>query len=178
MISRLSVSQHAKISAIVAIISLAVMALIIPTTYAAEGAVQVSIPSLDVQMGVTEFRLNGTGWDIHPWETSIGHLQGTGWFDAPGNIALGAHSWMPDRTPGLFVNLHTLSAGDEVIVNVNGEERRYNVTSVSSVSMNDLRVIYPTDHEQLTLITCDSSSFDPNSEMYYQRIIVTAQRAY
>src|SRR5690606_16989095 len=139
--------------------------------------VSIHIPALGVTSGIGEFTLNGRSWNINPWESGIGHLQGTGWFDAGGNIALGGHSWLPDRTPGIFANLHTVKAGDEVIVNVGGEERHYTISNVKSVSMYDLSVLYPVDGEQITLITCDAASFDPSSDMYYQRIIVTAYRS-
>ncbi len=152
-----------------------VMAAVVPVTNAYEGF-SISIPTLGVNSGITEFALNGKSWSISPWEGGIGHLQGTGWFDAGGNIALGGHSWLPNQTPGIFVNLHTVRSGDEVIVNLNGEERRYAVTGVRSVSMYDLSVLYPVEGEQITLITCDAASFDPQSELYQQRVIVTAQR--
>jgi LPXTG-site transpeptidase (sortase) family protein len=164
------------ITILIAASLLFVMTVLVPTGYAYEG-ISVSIPALGVSSPVGEFPLNGTSWDINPWEGGIGHLQGTGWFDAGGNIALGGHSWLPNQTPGIFVNLHTVSAGDEVIVSVNGEERRYTVSDVTSVSMYDLSVLYPTSHEQITLITCDAASYDPNSDLYHQRVIVTAQRS-
>lgn len=151
------------------------LAALVPVTQAYEG-LSISIPALGVNSGITEFALNGKSWNINPWEGGVGHLQGTGWFDAGGNIALGGHSWLPDQTPGIFVNLHTVKSGDEVIINLNGEERRYAVTGVRSVSMYDLSVLYPVAGEQITLITCDAASFDPESSLYQQRVIVTAQR--
>src|SRR5690606_1197788 len=164
------------ITILIAASLLFVMAVLVPTGYAYEG-ISISIPALGVSSTISEFPLNGRSWDINPWEGGIGHLQGTGWFDAGGNIALGGHSWLPNQTPGIFVNLHTISTGDEVIVNVNGEERRYTVSDVTSVSMYDLSVLYPTSHEQITLITCDAASYDRNSALYHQRVIVTAQRS-
>jgi LPXTG-site transpeptidase (sortase) family protein len=151
------------------------LAAFVPSTFAYEG-VSINIPALGVNSGITEFALNGRSWNINPWEGGIGHLQGTGWFDNGGNIALGGHSWLPDLTPGIFANLHTVQPGDHVIITVNGEQRTYAVAHVTSVSMYDLSVLYPVDGEQLTLITCDAASFDPNSNFYAQRVIVTAHR--
>ena len=149
--------------------------MLVPSTMAQEG-VSIHIPALGVQSAINEFPLNGTSWTINPWEGGLGHLQGTGWFGGPGNIAVGGHSWYPNQTPGIFVNLHTLTRGDEVVVNLNGQPMRYTVTHVTNVSMYDLSVLYPTGHEQLTLITCDAGSFDPSSQLYQRRVIVQAQR--
>lgn len=153
-----------------------VLLLVAPSAGAADG-LRITIPTLGVDSHITEFPLNGVSWTINPWEGGIGHLQGTGWFGAAGNIALGGHSWLPNHTPGIFVNLHTLQPGQEVIINNNGEELRYTVTGVSNVSMYDLTVLYPTGDEQLTLITCDAGSFDPESNLYNRRVIVRAARA-
>ena len=170
------INRQSKISLFIAASLLIALAILTPSTRAYDG-VSIHIPALGVNSGIGEFALNGRSWNINPWESGIGHLQGTGWFDAGGNIALGGHSWLPDQTPGIFANLHTVKAGDEVIINVGGEERHYTVNNVTSVSMYDLSVLYPIDGEQITLITCDAASFDPNSDMYYQRVIVTAQRS-
>ena len=172
---KINFNKQQKISVIVAALLISMLTILVPTTSAHEG-ISIKIPALGVETGLTEFGLNGTSWNIHPWESGLGHLQGTGWFDGGGNIAIGGHSWMPDLTPGIFVNLHTVKHGDEVVVNVNGEERRYSVSNVTSVSMYDLSVLYPVDGEQITLITCDAGSFDPSSNFYGRRIIVTAQR--
>ena len=143
----------------------------------AQDGVSIRIPALGVETAINEFALNGTSWSIDPWETGLGHLQGTGWFGSTGNIAVGGHSWMPNRTPGIFVNLHTLAAGDEIVVNVNGADIPYTVTNLTNVSMYDLQVLYPTDHEQLTLITCDGGSYDPEHQLYQRRVIVQAHRS-
>lgn len=169
-------NRPSKISLVIIVALLLALAILTPPSRAYEG-VSIHIPVLGVTSGIGEFTLNGRSWNINPWESGIGHLQGTGWFDAGGNIALGGHSWLPDQTPGIFANLHTVKAGDEVIVHVGGEERRYTVSNVKSVSMYDLSVLYPIEGEQITLITCDAASFDPNSDLYYQRVIVTAQRS-
>ncbi len=143
----------------------------------AQSGVSIQIPALGVNTAINEFPLNGTSWTINPWETGLGHLQGTGWFNSAGNIAVGGHSWMPNQTPGIFVNLHTLTAGDAIVVNINGADLHYTVTNMTNVSMFDLSVLYPSNHEQLTLITCDAGSFDPNSQLYQRRVIVQAQRS-
>ena len=160
---------------VVGLLMIVGLLLIVPATSAADG-LSISIPALGINSYVTEFGLNGVSWNINPWEAGVGHLQGTAWFGNAGNIALGGHSWLPNRTPGIFVNLHTLQPGQEVIINSGGQELRYTVTGISNVSMYDLSVLYPTGHEQITLITCDAGSFDPQSSLYQRRVIVTAVR--
>lgn len=157
------------------VLALLALLLIVPATTAQDTPV-LSIPALNVRSAIGVFPLNGVSWDIDPWHTGIGHLQGTAWFDAPGNIALGGHSWMPDQTPGIFVNLHQLQAGDTIVVTVGGVERQYSVSGVRSVSMNDMSILYPTRSERLTIITCDAASYDANTQIYYRRIVVTADR--
>lgn len=156
-------------------------ALFILTTLSAPAvaseSTRISIPALNVNNAVARFPLNGVSWNIDPWFTGVGHLEGTGWFDQGGNIAIGGHSWMPDRTPGIFVALHTLKPGDTITVSHAGGDRQYTVTRVTSVPVNDLSVLYPVSGEQLTLITCDGASYDPNSNLYHRRVIVVAERS-
>lgn len=159
------------------ILSIILLALLLNTTGAlAQDGLSISIPALGVQASIIHFPLNGVSWDIDPWTMAVGHLQGTAWFGEGGNIALGAHSLLPDFTAGTFVALHTLKAGDEIIINTGGGEIIYRVSRVTNVGMNDLTVLYPTDHERITLITCDANSYDPNTQLYYRRHIVTATR--
>jgi LPXTG-site transpeptidase (sortase) family protein len=149
--------------------------MLIPST-AAHDSVTLAIPSLNIESHITEFPLNGIGWEIDPWESAVGHLQGTAWFGEMGNIALSGHSTLPDLTPGVFIALNQVNLGDEVIVSVGGETRQYNVTSITTVLPDDLTVLYPTFAERLTLITCDTTSFDSESQLYLRRTVVVAER--
>ncbi len=140
----------------------------------AQDEAHIRIPALEVDSALTEFRLARTTWRISPWATGVGHLEGTGWFGTPGNTVLAAHSVLPGRRPGLFAHLDSLAEGDEIFIDLNGESRRYVVTGVSIVSMYDTAVVAPTPDERLTLITCDAASYDPQHQLYQQRIVVTA----
>jgi LPXTG-site transpeptidase (sortase) family protein len=155
---------------------LAILLLALVAGSADANGVNIRIPTLDIDTGLTQFPLNGVSWDIDPWTYAVGHMQGTAWFDAPGNIALAGHSVMPDHTAGIFVALHTLNNGDEIIITVNGEERVYAVSEIANVGMNDLTVLYPTAEERLTIITCDADSYDPDTQVYYRRHAVIAHR--
>ncbi len=143
----------------------------------AQDNLTISIPALNVSSSIREFPLNGISWTIGAWEKGIGHLQGTSWFNENSNIALAGHSIMPDQKPGIFYQLHLLNQGDEITISINGSPKTYRVSNVTTVSIDDLSVLAPTGSERLTLITCDAGSYDPESQYYQRRIIVTADPA-
>jgi LPXTG-site transpeptidase (sortase) family protein len=177
ILMKLTIAAHAAARRFLAFALVLLMLTILTAPAAAVEGTRLSIPALNVDNVVSEFPLNGVSWNIDPWFGGVGHLQGTGWFDQGGNIAIGGHSWMPDRTAGIFVALHTLQPGDVITVSHAGGERQYTVSSVTSVAITDLSVLYPTGGEQLTLITCDGASYDRNSNLYQRRVIVVAQRS-
>ncbi len=134
----------------------------------------ISIPTVNISSGISTFPLDGVSWAINPWDRGVGHLQGTGWMDT-GNMALGGHSVMPDGRPGIFSGLYGLNVGDPIILlDSNGNELRYVVSEIRTVRFDDVSVVYPTGRRQLTLITCDVPSRDPNTDFYSQRLIVIA----
>jgi LPXTG-site transpeptidase (sortase) family protein len=135
----------------------------------------ISLPTVNIHSATTFFPLDGVSWAINPWERAVGHFQGTAWIDTPGNIVLGGHSLMPDGTPGIFNGLYGLNIGDPVILTVDGQERRYHVTSSRTVNYDDLSVVYPTPTDRVTLITCDIPSFDPNANYYWERLVIVAE---
>ncbi len=165
----------AKIGIIFTLIMSAVLLYLAPAAYAYEG-VTVSIPSLNINSGIARFPLNGISWTIRPWEQGIGHLEGTGWFNEGGNIALAGHSVMPDNSPGIFAQLHLMNLGDEIVVEAGDGQRSYTVTNIVNTPINDLTVLYPTGGERLTLVTCDANSYDRQSNSYLRRIVVIAER--
>lgn len=141
-----------------------------------ESPIRILIPALGVQSPVVEFPLNGESWDIHPWERRVGHLQGTSGFDESGNIALGGHSQMPDLSAGIFAQLDQLQIGDSIFIDLGTEQRRYIVTSVTNTAATDLTPLYPTPDDRLTLITCDTLSYNRSTRSYARRVVVTAER--
>jgi len=134
----------------------------------------ISIPSAGISSWVTTFFLDGVSWAIDPWERGVGHLQGTAWVGNTGNIALGGHSLYPNGSPGIFYNLYNVNVGDEIILKDNGVEKRYVVVSIREVDYRDVSVVYPTGHNQLTLITCDIPSFVSQTGVYLERLVVIA----
>ncbi|RMF79745.1 MAG: sortase [Chloroflexi bacterium] len=131
------------------------------------------LPTLGVQAPVIETFLNGSSWDVSNLGTNVGHLQGTSWLNTPGNIVLSGHVELADGRPGIFENLNELQIGDPIILTEEGVERRYVVTDLLVVEPDDLSVLYPTTHEQLTLITCGAYNFF--SDTYQERVVAIAE---
>lgn len=134
----------------------------------------VRIPSAGIQSGVTTFYLDGISWAIDPWERAVGHLQGTAWVTGNGNMVLGGHSTYPNGNPGIFYNLYNVGIGDEIFVRDGDVERRYVVVNIMIVDYRDVSVVYPTSHNQLTLITCDIPSFSDATGTFLERLVVIA----
>jgi sortase A len=132
------------------------------------------IPSAGVNAQVVDTYLNGESWDVTQLGDNAGHLQGTAWFGSPGNIALAGHVELADGRAGIFAQIDQLTQGDPIILMLGAHEQRYSVTAVLRVAPDDLRVLYPTTTDQITLITCDSYNFLQNT--YQERVVVVAER--
>lgn len=140
----------------------------------------ISIPSINVQAPVLEiyvraFADGSVTWDTNGLQNNVGHLEGTSWFGEAGNTVLAGHSELAARQPSVFVSLNQVKTGDVIVIDENGSQKQYAVTSVSQVDTTDLAPVYPTSDERLTLITCDTTSFTGN-DIYTKRLIVVAQR--
>ncbi|MBZ0302061.1 MAG: sortase [Anaerolineae bacterium] len=131
-------------------------------------------PTAGIASSVIEAYLNGTSWDVAELGFSIGHLQGTAWLNVPGNIVLAGHVEMADGRAGIFARLNSLNIGDPVTLSQAGEERTYQVTQKFETAPDDLAVLYPSQSEQLTLITC--SNYDFLKDTYATRYVVIAER--
>lgn len=147
------------------------------TAFAADRSPSISIPSARISASLVEFPLANGSWAIDPWERSVGHLEGTASLFEAGNTVLGGHSRLPNGKRGVFANLSSVAVGDEVVVFDGVEERRYTVSRVFTVSADDVSVVLPTPGEQLTLITCDTGSYNNDSQLYDRRVVVIAERA-
>lgn len=133
-----------------------------------------AIPSVGIRSYVGTFPLDGVSWAIDPWESAVGHFQGTAWFGQTGNIVLGGHSEYPDGSPGIFGSLYGVGIGDDIYVSDGNTQRRYVVVNIQRVHYQDLSVVYPTSHNRLTLITCDIPSYVQEQNIYYERLVIVA----
>jgi LPXTG-site transpeptidase (sortase) family protein len=161
------------------IIALACVAMAIPSL-AFAGAPQrgatLSIPEIDVQTRIIPLYVDesiGT-WDTEPLNNLIGHFEYTAWLGETGNMVLGGHSTLENGAPGIFSNLDELAIGDEITVTQGGITQTYQVTSSQYVGLTDLSVVYPTEADILTLMTC--AGFNRASGEFEQRLVVVAQR--
>lgn len=141
--------------------------------------VTISIPSIGVSapivsIGIRSFPNGDVTWDTTELTSQVGFLQGTAWFGQGGNIVLGGHSELAERAPSVFYDLDQVNVGDEIVIVTNGEEIRYRVTDVFNVSNRDLSILYPSNTERLTIMTCDTASLSGGT--YNRRDVVVAER--
>ena len=132
------------------------------------------LPTAGVTAPVIEVYLDGESWDVKYLGQNAGHLQGTAWFGQSGNIVLAGHVEMPDGRAGIFAGVSKLNVGDPVVLSLNNQEQRYRISAIKRVEPDDLSVLYPTETDRLTLITCDSYDFLQNT--YQDRVVVVADR--
>jgi LPXTG-site transpeptidase (sortase) family protein len=135
----------------------------------------IMIPAAGVHTRVIQVFLDGESWDVTNLGNNVGHLQGTPWFDDPGNIVLSGHVELTDGRRGVFASLKDLKDRDLIIVEYNGVQRRYVVNEIRNVPPDDLSPLMPSDRDQLTLITCDA--YDFWSDSYLERTVIIAERA-
>lgn len=103
---------------------------------------------------------------------SAGYLEATAYPTWAGNTSITAHVWNADNTPGPFVDLDTLTHGDQVIIHAWGQEHVYEVRTLTEVSPDNLSALPHSDYDALTLITC--KGFDEASGKYDWRLAVKA----
>ncbi len=132
------------------------------------------IPDVAINARIIQVFLDGTSWDVSSLGMNVGHLQGTNWVDEGGNVVLSGHVEMRDGRAGVFAGIINLSIGNRVFLRQNGVQFEYAVTRIASVKPDDLTPLYPTENDQLTLITCDDYDFWSNA--YESRTIVVAER--
>jgi sortase A len=77
-----------------------------------------------------------------------GHIPGTSLPGDGGNVGVAGHR------DTFFRPLRRIQTNDTIKLSVHAREYRYNVVSTEVVGPNDVRVLYPTGHETLTLVTC------------------------
>jgi len=140
--------------------------------------ITLTIPAIDVQAPIVLAPLRAvsgvTTWDFSTLNAEIGFLEHTAWFGQGSNVVLGGHSEDIQRRPSVFYALHQLTEGDHIVINNAGVKHIYIVSDVFEVEADNLSILYPTETEQLTLITCDVDSY--NAGDYDRRVVVIAER--
>ncbi len=111
---------------------------------------RIRMPRIDLDTEIVEAGFALDGWDVprytaaHYWP--VGAYPGT-----RGNISIAGHVGYKDT---IFNQLPRAAVGDEIILSVGPNERRYRVTDIWTVEPNDSWVMARTTTETLTLITC------------------------
>jgi LPXTG-site transpeptidase (sortase) family protein len=140
---------------------------------------QLEIPAIGVDAPVEVKSIDTNGVMENP---SSPHA--VAWYDftsrpeGNGNSVFAGHLDYAGIGPAVFWNLGSLKPGDEVKVTLgDGNVVRYRITGVRSVhaDADASDIVASGDVAKITIITCDGS-FDPSSQEYDQRIIVTGER--
>jgi len=138
----------------------------------------ISIPSANIYSEIYPMyiiqRAEKLVWNITPWETRVGHLESTAWLGEGGNIALGAHSTMPDGSPGPFALLTTVQIGDEITITEAGKTFIFIVERVLLVRYDEVSIVIAQEN-LLTLITC-GGLYDETIGDYRARLVVIAKQ--
>lgn len=132
-----------------------------------------SIPKLGVEFAILGVPQSSNGWDVS-WlgNQQAGYLYGTSFPTLAGNTALTAHVWNADNSPGPFFGLKRLRYGDRVTVAAFGQTYTYEVRSNQLLLPTNLAALAQSDHNLITLITCES--FNEASGGYLYRRAVQA----
>ena len=133
---------------------------------------QLEIPSLGVKSQLVGVPTLDTGWDLTWLGDNAGYLDNTAFPTWPGNTVITAHAYMPDGSPGPFMNLEALKWGNRFVINAWGHRHIYEVRSMGRVNPDDLSVLDHEDLDWVTLITCQG--FDEELGSYRWRVVVRA----
>lgn len=134
---------------------------------------RLDIPAASVKTEVVGVPPSVDGWDLDWLSTQAGYLSGTAFPTHAGNSVLTAHVYLPDGSPGPFVNLHRVKYGDRVSLFAWGQRYIYEVRAVQTISPQDSPAVF--QHEELpwlTLVTCQG--YDPQTNRYNSRLVVRA----
>lgn len=130
-----------------------------------------SIPKLGVELNILGVPQGPNGWDVS-WlgQQQAGYLYGTSFPTLAGNTALTAHVWNADNTAGPFFGLKELRYGDRFTISAFGQTYTYEVRSNQIVQPNNLAALAKSNHNLITLITCESFS-EASGDYLYRRAV-------
>jgi LPXTG-site transpeptidase (sortase) family protein len=125
------------------------------------------IPALGLAAPVVEVPLQNGTWDMQALTMEIAHLGATANPGQNSNVVLAGHVTIVGGI-GPFYKLEQLQDGDQVTVYVGERAYTYRIASRQRLAPTDVEIVQPTDHEQLTLITC--TTWDAANRRYLERI--------
>lgn len=110
-----------------------------------EQARRLQIPAINVDHPIVQ----GDDWE--QLKQGVGQYVGSGLPGQSGNVVLSAHN---DIYGEIFRYLDRLQPGDEVIISTESRSYTYRVDEWRIVEPTEVWVMAPTDHAQVTLISC------------------------
>ena len=118
-------------------------------------ATRIVIARLGIDLPIVE----GDGVDTPLYK--VAHYPGTAWPGGGSNIYLYGHA-----RAGMLLSLWNAKVGDHVVLDLaNGSQRTYVLTEIMpKVPWDDMQLLAPTAHEQLTLQTC--TSYEPTAPRF------------
>jgi sortase A len=103
------------------------------------------------RVGLSTIVFEGT--DERELKLGPGHMRGTSLPGGGGNVGVAGHR------DTFFRPLRLIRKDDTIQVVTHEQEYHYKVVSTEVVNPDDVRVLYPTPHEMLTLVTCYPFAF-------------------
>ncbi|MBN2044689.1 MAG: DUF11 domain-containing protein [Anaerolineales bacterium] len=140
--------------------------------YDTSAEMRLVIPTLELDLPIVGVPLSSQGWNLTWLGSQAGYLEGTAYPTLAGNTGITAHVYTADGLPGPFVDLETISWGEEVYIYAYGLRFTYKVQAVRLAAPNDLSVLGHQQLDYLTLITC--RSYDDTLQGYRWRTVVQA----
>ncbi len=134
--------------------------------------IRIVIPSISLDSKVVPVGTRTDAAGRLVWETAafaVGHHRGTANPGEPGKVVLSGHISSP-REGNVFHRLPEVQIGAAVILYTVETAYLYRVTEREVVLPTEVRVLNPTDREQVVLITCVPDG------IYSHRLVVTAER--
>jgi len=130
------------------------------------------IPALGIRRNIVGVPLQEGVWDVTWLNNLVGWLEGSAYPTRPGNTVLTGHVYDANGLPGVFVGLHTLKWGDEILIRTSTATYRYQVREVRRVLPGDISALRHEERDWLTLITCQG--YQEAQNRYQWRVVVRA----
>jgi sortase A len=130
------------------------------------------IAAIDLDVPIVTAHFTGHTWDFSHFTAEAGYFEGEPLPGQGGNVIIGAHSELDQRSPGPFYDLNKLHPGDEIVIVRAGVRYTYITTDIWNVQPTDISPLKPTQGEALTLLTCSGY----NDGTYTTRLVVRAVR--
>lgn len=109
---------------------------------------QLIIPALNLDSPVVEVFVQNGAWQVADYAVGYHHRTGVVGIS---NMVLAGHKGLRG---GVFRQLEQIKPGDELIVVAAGQRYHYRVRTTGRVWPNQIDVMFPTEHAQVTLLTC------------------------